>query len=326
MNADEDVLEVGPLRIPLLPTPEGPQLAPRDPELEAMGWVINLAVQPGGEGIFDAIVNGSEWGGNEVGVEQVGPEHDVSAGRAAWRRLTGTDPHPPLTVLAMGFLPHASVVPRAIAAEAARALRDLRRTSAVEPPWMFRRDPPVWPVVHPSERALIDHFDRRARDIDERAAPTHGANEPPELLHDRSALLVDLDAAGLLSPVHEQAKRERLRLWGADALESWYAAAVEASRYLASQERRRYVKDATAEPVWGSPVTLDLFRAGLLTPPQVHPYEWASWGEFLLLVDPLPDDMQGEFLHHDIDGWVTERWRRDYGPRASLRYLALGSA
>jgi hypothetical protein len=321
-DADDTELAVGRVRIPLQATPEGPKLAPDEPSLAALGWVLNEAVQEDRTGLFEAIVNGHDWTGNEIGVEQVGPDHDVSAQVAAWRRLTGADPDRPLTALAMGFLPEASVVPRAFAAEVVSRLRDLRRERAMDPPWLFRREPPVWDVAHPGERALVEDLDRRARDIDERLAAVDDGLEPPELLADRRVLLADLEAAGLLSPEQEAAKRQHLRYWAPDTLLSWYTAACTASRYLASEERRRYQPDARPEPVWGGPVTLDLFRGGLICPPGVEPYDWASFGEFLLGADPLPGDPQGGFLHHDADGWLRLRWRRDYGDRASLALIA----
>ena len=323
-DTGETALVVGPLRIPLRPTPQGPRLAPDDPAFEALGWVINDAMDPDRAGVFDAIVNGGTWSGNEIGVEQVDPDTDVTAQVAAWRRLAGRDPEPPLTALAVGFRPMASVVPRTVAAEIATRLRDLRRERAVDPPWLFRREPPVWDMAHPSERPVIEELDRRAGDIDRRAAGLTDEAEPPDLLADRRALLIDLDAAGLLSAEQEAAKRGRLRYWAPDTLLSWYDAACTASRYLASEERRRYQPDATAQPVFGSTVTLDLFRDGLVCPPDVAPYDWASFGEALLTADPLPADEQGSFLHHDADGWVRVRWRRDYGDQPSLRFLALG--
>jgi hypothetical protein len=323
-DSGDSVLVVGPLRIPLEPTPQGPRLAPDDPAFEALGWVINDAMEPDRSGVFDAIVNGGTWSGNEIGVEQVRPDTDVGPQLAAWRAVAGRDPKPPLTALAVGFRPMASVVPRSVAAEIAIRLRDLRRQRAVEPPWLFRREPPVWDMAHPSEVPLIEDLDRRARDIDQRAAAFTDRDEPPDLLADRRALLIDLDAAGLLSVDQEAAKRGRLQYWAPDTLLSWYDAACTASRYLASGERRRYRPESTAEPVFGSPVTVDLFRDGLVHPPEVHPYDWASFGELLLAADPLPADEQGSFLHHDADGWVRVRWRRDYGDRPSVRSVALG--
>lgn len=43
-TGDREVLIVGPLRIPLRRTPEGPQLAPTQPALEAMAWVVNAGL------------------------------------------------------------------------------------------------------------------------------------------------------------------------------------------------------------------------------------------------------------------------------------------
>jgi hypothetical protein len=203
-SGDRHVLVVGPLRIPLRRIPEGPQLAPTEPALEAMAWVLNAAVREDGAAIFDAMVNGRDWVGNDLAVEQVGPGHDISAGRAAWREITGADPQPPLTVLATGFLPSGSVVPRAVAADAALELRRRRHAEATEPPWIFRREPPVWPVPHASERPRIDDLNGRARDLHERAERLAGADEPADLLADRSALLLELDAAGHPRPLRRR--------------------------------------------------------------------------------------------------------------------------
>ena len=68
---------------------------------------------------------------------------------------------------------------------------------------------------------------------------------------------------------------------------------------------------------------IDLFRGGLIVPPSVDADEWASWGETLVAATARDGD-EGMFLHHDEDGWVTVRWRRDVPHRPGLLGLSLG--
>ncbi len=82
-------------------------------------------------------------------------------------------------------------------------------------------------------------FEERATDIDIRWKELDGDSEPENLLADRSALLHELDARGLLSDEAAEAKLEWLRLWNMTTLESWFTSARRALKYLVSRPRPR---------------------------------------------------------------------------------------
>jgi hypothetical protein len=197
----------------------------------------------------------------------------------------------------------------------------LRERHGTPPPWLFRPDP-VWPGAHPDERPALAALEARAAECDRMGGePGSLGPEPAVLL--RRAVLADLERVGLLAARDAGPKLIRLLGWDFTHLAEWYEAVLAATRYLASPGRRRYLPEAQPEPVRAGPVCLDLFRGGLVVPETVEdPNEWVAWGEWLLSDRPHGGE-QGEFLHHDQDGWVRVRWRRDHPDRAGLLALAV---
>ena len=229
----------------------------------------------------------------------------------------------PATAFQLSFKPATSLVQTSTVQKVVARLEALHEQFGARPPWLFRHDP-VWPSAHPTERAMLQSLEARVAECD-RLEAVSGDLDLPDLLQRRRSVLIDMDAAGLLTSVNQGPKLNRLLRWRLTHLAEWYEAALDAEKYISSEGRRRYMPDAETEPVLGGPVCLDLFRGGLVCPPSVDQHEWASWGEWLLSDRPRQGD-QGEFLYHDLDGWVTVRWRRDDPSRPSVLGVALRPA
>lgn len=319
------VLDVGGVRLGLATTPGGPELDLDEPWLESMQWIVNLAIRRGGQELADALRKGHRVTDQEMFVEPEVPESEIASAVPRWRAVSGRDlrAEGPLVLLRTGFVPLATVVPRDWLADVIQALVAARASEAVDPPWLFRR-PAVAEYPHdPGDQQAVEQLELRLRRLDEAVARLADAErEPADLLAERRALLVDLDAHGLLSEEHAVYKRRWLATWGLAQLAAYYAAALELLGYLRSDERRRYNPAAGDEPVIGAPVSVDLFRSGLFAPDGVDRLAWASWGEHLLHESDVEGE-QGEILHHDQDGWVTVLWRCDAPGAPAVLSVAL---
>lgn len=290
-------LDVDGIRLPLSQTVLGPELEQQDGPLLAFAVVVASALRNDVDGLVEALLEGRPFGGKGMSVD---PGHEIDAA--------------PATLFELDFRPAHSLVADHVVRTLVEQLVELRARDGAPAPWLFRPDP-LWPSAHPDERAVLEDLESRAVTLDD-------AGATDDILT-RQVLLRDLDAVGLLSPVQRGPKSHVLMRWGLPHLVAWYDAAAAAAAYLESSGRRRYVPDAAAEPVLGSPVSIDLFRGGLVVPATVDADEWTSWGEALLGIAPRPGN-GGQYLHHDADGWVTVRWRRDHPARPSLVGLELG--
>lgn len=303
MSAPTEVVGGG-LSLLLQPTAIGPELAPNGRELDAFVAIVNAGLRYDSDGLIEALRVGEAFGGDGISVDRVDVPEDEA-----------------MLTFQVEVLPVISRVPRAATIAIVEQLETLREEFGSPPPWLFRPDP-IWPSAHPSERVMLAELEARVAECD-RTGGAAGTLDSPELLEQRRAVLADMESAGLMSEARRGAKLQRLLRWRLDHLAGWYDAAVAAERYIASSGRRRYVPDAAEEPVLRGPVCIDAFRGGLVCPPGVDVDDWASWGEWLVADQPRDGD-QGEFYHHDEDGWLTVRWRRDHPSRPSLLALTLG--
>ncbi|MFP2929654.1 hypothetical protein ACLESO_31540 [Pyxidicoccus sp. 3LG] len=100
----------------------------------------------------------------------------------------------------------------------------------------------------------------------------------------RRFLLLDLDAAGVLTDEGADTLRGQLEAWGLSTLLGYQRAAGELLRYLRAPGRQRYIKNDTRPArVLGARVSVDWFRLGVPTPPPFEPVNWLGFCERILL-------------------------------------------
>jgi len=190
-------LVAGPLRIPLVPGPQGPILD-EEPDLEGLAWILMTAI--GDPEAFAATQTGASWFHEIMELRPPAAGDDLAAAREAWRRWTGQELDGELRMLRVGGYDPV-VLPLAVLGEAVRTLKALREEFRIEPPWLFT-EPSRWNQGHGSERD-------RVRAAETRLAEGGGAEE--------------LKALGLASPVFREEKLEWLMRWGAPGLAGRYA-------------------------------------------------------------------------------------------------------
>ena len=193
-------------------------------------------------------------------------------------------------------------------------MRAAGRLDLPEPPWLFSR-PVHHHQPHPGERAVLRELEAEAVAVEAAELALGGAEEPPELVERRAALLRRLERHGLLDTDRRDAKLHHLHASACPRLVALYKAALDAAGYLSSSARMRRNPGAEATDVLAGPICIDAFR-GLKPPPEVSRFEWIAWGEHLLRTyGPGPDVLasSGDFPYHDQDGLVWVFWRKDAG-------------
>ena len=153
------------------------------------------------------------------------------------------------------------------------ALRDLTdqltRQRVGEPPWLFAR--PV-KASRPSEleRSSLVELEAAALALDLLV-------DGPEASARPRALLLELDAAGLLDDQQDGVKRAWLRHWQLPVLSGYLEAAGHAWRYYRSRERAE-ATDGAATPgsLLGATISIDWFRLHDHTPLRWSKHAWIA--------------------------------------------------
>lgn len=156
-------------------------------------------------------------------------------------------------------------------------LRDLTdqltRHRVGDPPWLFAR--PV-KASRPSEleRSNLVDLEATALALDQLADAGDGsATESAR----RRALLVELEAAGLLDGELAGEKRAWLRHWQLPVLAGYLDAAVQAWRYYRSPERAEATEGAATPPsLLGATISIDWFRLHDHTPLHWSKHAWIA--------------------------------------------------
>jgi hypothetical protein len=168
------------------------------------------------------------------------------------------------------------------------------------------------------DRAFLEELEAKAREVDRLASGERSDETVAEEHAKRRALLMALDAAGLLTEERWEDRRRWLDRWGLHDLLAYHDAAIALHTYLRSEERREHVPEVVAEGVLGATVSVDWFRLGSPAPEGRTPYAWLGECERLFRAATLPPGAEGVFLTHEGGPWLRLRWRKDDGVTAAL--------
>jgi hypothetical protein len=126
-----DTLSAGGIELPLEPTAAGPLVATGAAgELEALGWLVNMALHPGEEDLAERLRRGEAAGVRE------GPyarppsdlDDDLAQARERWRRLSGHAAPDDALIVGTGWSSPRLLVPRAVILALIDELAKLRRS------------------------------------------------------------------------------------------------------------------------------------------------------------------------------------------------------
>jgi hypothetical protein len=127
-----DTLQAGGIELPLQSTDAGPLVSTHALEdAVALGWIVNLAFDPGQTDLVDRLRRGEavQVGREGPYAREVWPrfDDDLSCARDRWRRLSGVDPGDDALILGTGWGSPRILVPRSAILELIERLSELRR-------------------------------------------------------------------------------------------------------------------------------------------------------------------------------------------------------
>jgi hypothetical protein len=283
------ILVAGGLRLPLEPTPAGPLLSTSaDAALEPLAWVVNAAVTGDLPELRECVQRGEDAVIQGLSAVRPQPGDDVDEAAARWRGLTDAEPGDDAYLVGTSFGTGSLLVPRRALLEVLDALERVRAA-------------PGGGEVDAEE---LDELERRAAELDRRAAPPpRSPDEAGAVSAARRFLLMALDQAGVTDAEREVDPGHR------PLLRAYRNAARARAEYGRSAERAQLVRDA------GPPrVSLDWFRRPSPRPnPLEAPFHWLATCEGTLLAADLGDAGAGEVFLRHRDGWWSLAWRADDG-------------
>lgn len=162
------------------------------------------------------------------------------------------------------------------------------------------------------DETTLEDLERRAVDLDARAAAIRTADQAAEVSAMRRFFLAELERGGALraGPVATQLKSGRR-----PALAAYAAAADRLRAYYAGPERSGAVRGPAPEHLFGGPVSVDWFRNEVLPPHGYTPFTWLARCEGEL--EGASAD-GGRVLFRDGAAWYELHYRREDGRTPSL--------
>jgi hypothetical protein len=290
------VLNVAGLSLSLEDTPAGPLVSTaayqRDDPRATLAWVMNMALTGELPDFEQTLLRKGElFISQGMSVSPVAPEEITPRDELKWLKvgkslLEGED----VFLLATTFTHETLMMPGRVLLELFRKLVELRagfqRSRAPAP----RVNPPAPEPQAPSaapapRRADFVELEQRAVALDalmrkEPKTPDEAVDESVK----RRLLLLDLDAAGVLTDERAEDLRMHLEAWVLPTLLGYQRAAGELLNYLRAPGRQRYIKGESGPArVLGARVSVDWFRLGQPTPSQFDAVNWLGFCERILL-------------------------------------------
>lgn len=310
------------LRIPLDPSPSGPNAAPesgRPNRWSALAIIINRLLSEGPEGHEARLRAGHDLAWYDVSVWHPTPK-EANDARVAWVEFEGSEAllTGELVMLDDSLGGHSMIFPKAHLLEIVEALRAVR-TAPPPVPWLFRVDPYGFGGPGDGEEALVAELELRAAELDATVV-LPGATNAAESSSRRRFLLGDLEAAGLFEPAAREARDMYLALWAMPTLLSYLRAAEALEAYGVSTDRQRTLPEASPPHPIRGPISLDWFRSGAPCPDGWTADDWLSVCEFWFLQSGPADDLSKpeELFVRLPQGTYRFDWRRDDGVHAAL--------
>ena len=283
----------GPVEYPVELTRDGPYL-----EASGPGRPLALVANAAADGLVgpdfaERVAAGLDADGPADFARRPRDEYDLTAERAAWREVAGTDPGDDAYIVGTRYEPSLLLVPRTVLLELVERLTELRG---------------AW------RAGLVDagELDRRAHEVDglELTGTVDGVARAAVK---RRLLLDDLGAARILAPGAARVWSERLDREKRERLLGYLRAGERLNAYESSEQRARLVGADEAA------VSLDWFRLGSPVPEGADPLAWTARWEAALGRADVGDGAAGFFLSHDDLGWYRLEWRREGDAPALLR-------
>ena len=311
------VLSVEGLSVPLVGTLFGPLPRFSDPDLQALEFAVQWAVE-GRIPDFQSQVEQRELVGQfPLVARPAGPEDDLAALGERWRRLTGRELGDDVYVIHTSLgLPEVAI-PRQALLELIGRVEELRQASPKPPPpWLFR-EVPIWHAPASGEEAALRLLERQAEELEAIAKGPPTAEARAREAAKRRFLLVELEARGILSESGYDDKEHWLQAWGLPLTLGYLRAARSLHSHFVSPGRRRYFPDAKDERMVGARVSLDWFRHAVTAPPGRDPDEWLGFCE-RSLAEAEVSGHEGTLLVREGGPWFEIGWRRDDGEHPAV--------
>lgn len=289
------VLTVGEMSLPLEETPAGPLLATdyeRDDPRATLAWVMDVALTGGLPDFEETILKKGELFKSQgmavgpVAPEEISPKDELKWLRVGKTPLEGDD----IFLLTTTFTDASLMVPGKVLLELFRKLTALRTEYQRSHPMPAQEalpaaEPQAPPATPAPRRAEFVELEQRAVALD--ALARKDPKTPEEAVDEsvkRRFLLLDLDAAGVLTDERAEELRMHLEAWVLPTLLGYQRAAMALLDYLRAPGRKRYIKNESGPArVLGARVSVDWFRLGVPTPSLFEPVNWLGFCERILL-------------------------------------------